>query len=505
MSPGRERARIAIVGGGITGLAAAHRLVELRAGSLPETSVVVLEAATAIGGQIRTERAGDYLIEGGPDTLLTQKPWGVALCERLGIAGELEDLSERGNGTAILHRGRLLKIPEGFLMMAPTRLAPILRSPLFSWWGKARMLAEPLVPSRRVEVEDESLASFVRRRFGREVLERVAEPVMAGLYTADASRMSLRMTMPRFLDLEANEGSITRPLRRAAASRARPFGHGTGRGSFVAPRLGLGSIVEALRARLPGCDIRTGCEVTGLLPSVEPGQWSVRLSGGETLTADAVVLAGPAYASAGIVRDLDPPLATDLAALPYATCATVTLSYPRDAVRGPLDTLGFFVPRTEGLPILACSFVSEKFAGRSPSGMTVLRVFLGGARAPEALDPDDAGLARSAHAVLSRVLSIDGAPALARVHRFPRSMPQFSVGDAAWVSRVAERVKAHPGLFLGGSATGAVGLPDCIRSGESAADRAAEYVKTVPAATRRDAWRSTQTSTQRSLAPVSPL
>jgi len=217
MSPGRERARIAIVGGGITGLAAAHRLVELRAGSLPETSVVVLEAATAIGGQIRTERAGDYLIEGGPDTLLTQKPWGVALCERLGIAGELEDLSERGNGTAILHRGRLLKIPEGFLMMAPTRLAPILRSPLFSWWGKARMLAEPLVPSRRVEVEDESLASFVRRRFGREVLERVAEPVMAGLYTADASRMSLRMTMPRFLDLEANEGSITRPLRRAAA------------------------------------------------------------------------------------------------------------------------------------------------------------------------------------------------------------------------------------------------------------------------------------------------
>jgi len=487
MSPGRERARIAIVGGGITGLAAAHRLVELRAGSLPETSVVVLEAATAIGGQIRTERAGDYLIEGGPDTLLTQKPWGVALCERLGIAGELEDLSERGNGTAILHRGRLLKIPEGFLMMAPTRLAPILRSPLFSWWGKARMLAEPLVPSRRVEVEDESLASFVRRRFGREVLERVAEPVMAGLYTADASRMSLRMTMPRFLDLEANEGSITRPLRRAAASRARPFGHGTGRGSFVAPRLGLGSIVEALRARLPGCDIRTGCEVTGLLPSVEPGQWSVRLSGGETLTADAVVLAGPAYASAGIVRDLDPTLATDLAALPYATCATVTLSYPRDAVRGPLDTLGFFVPRTEGLPILACSFVSEKFAGRSPSGMTVLRVFLGGARAPNQHRRD-------------RV-----PPALARVHRFPRSMPQFSVGDAAWVSRVAERVKAHPGLFLGGSATGAVGLPDCIRSGESAADRAAEYVKTVPAATRRDAWRSTQTSTQRSLAPVSPL
>ncbi len=431
-----------------------------------------------MGGQIRTERHGDFLFEAGPDALVAQKLSGVALCERIGLGPELLNLGGRGSGTQIFHGGRLLPVPDGFLMMAPTRLGPVLRSPLFTWRGKLRMAWEPFVARRPAACDDETLASFVGRRFGREVLERVAEPVMAGLFAADADRMSLRMTMPRFLDLEAADGSVTRGLRRAAHSRGhtRPFGHGTGRGGFVAVAGGLSRIVEALVARLPEGCVRTGARVTRVALSSASEEWSVILAGGETLRAGAVLFACPAEEAARALRGHDGRLAEELSGLRYASCATVNIAYRRGDVGARLDGFGFFVPRTEDLPILACSYVSEKFKGRAPAGVAVFRAFLGGATRPQALDADDAGLIRRTHDALRRVLAIDGEPLFAKAYRSPRAMPQFDVGARAWVAAIQAGAGAHPGLFLAGSVAGAFGLPDCIRSGEEAADSAAAFL-----------------------------
>ena len=357
-------------------------------------------------------------------------------------------------------------------MMAPTRLAPVFRSSLFSWPGKLRMAAEPWIPRRADGKDDESLASFVTRRFGREVLDRVAEPVIAGLFTADADRLSLRMTMPRFLDLEARDGSVTRALRKATASpgRSRPFGHGTGRGGFVALRGGLSRLVDALIERLPEASLRLGARVASIAPAAGGG-FAVSLTGGETIAARAVVVACSAIDAADALSTLDADLAASLRRLRYASCATVNIAYRAEVVGRPLAGFGFFVPRTENLPILACSYVSEKFAGRAPAGTVVFRVFIGGATRPDALEASDPAIIRGVHETLRRILSIGGDPMLAKVYRSPRAMPQFDVGAKALIDEIGARAARHPGLFLAGSIAGAYGLPDCIRSGESVAER----------------------------------
>ena len=480
-------AAVVVVGGGITGLAAAHRLVELGV-----EDVLVLEAEGKAGGQIRTERHGEYLFEGGPDALVAQKPAGVALCERIGLKDELRDLTARGAGTQIWHRGRLHRVPEGFLMMAPTRLAPVLRSSLFSWSGKLRMAYEPLVRARATGADDESLASFVTRRFGREVLDRVAEPVIAGLFTADAERLSLRMTMPNFLDLEERDGSVTRGLRRAAAARLgpRPFGHGTGRGGFIAVASGLSRVVAALIAKLPEGAVRTGAKVAAV--GASGGSWSVRLAGGETIGAGAILVACPGEDAARALAAHDSGLAGRLRRLRYASCATVNVVYEKDDVRGRLEGNGFFVPRAERLPILACSYVTEKFEGRAPAGMAVFRAFLGGAMNPDALDADDAGLVRTTHECLRRILDIHGGPVFGRVHRAPAAMPQFDVGARELIGGIRSLADRHPGLFLAGSVAGAFGLPDCIRSGEEAAERAAAFAASQSASSEWVAYQANQ-------------
>jgi oxygen-dependent protoporphyrinogen oxidase len=478
VGPQSGAAPLVVIGGGITGLAAAHRFVERAGADEGRRAVVVLEAGERAGGQIRTERLGDFLFEGGPDALVAQKPAGVALCERIGLGPELRDVGGPKTGTQIFHGGRLHPVPDGFLMMAPTRFAPVFRSSLFSWKGKLRMVCEPLIARRPASGSDESLASFVTRRFGREVLERVAEPVMAGLFTADAERLSLRMTMPRFLDLEHSSGSVTRGLRRATRAPAsdRPFGHGTGRGGFVSVAGGLSRIVDALVARLPNGSIRTGARVRSVSGSQAEGGWSVHLENGEALPASAVLFACPAGEAAAAVRAEDQRLSDLLLDLRYASCATVNIAYRRGDVGAALTGFGFFVPKTEDLPILACSYVSEKFEGRAPLSAAVFRAFLGGATRPHALDADDAGLIRQTHDVLRRILEIRGEPLLAKAYRAPLAMPQFDVGAQASIAAIGDRAGQYPGLFLAGSVAGAFGLPDCIRSGEEAADRIAAFL-----------------------------
>jgi oxygen-dependent protoporphyrinogen oxidase len=472
-----EGGLVVVIGGGITGLAAAHRLIECQSASGLKARVVVLEAAERAGGLIRTERHGDYLLEAGPDAIVTQKPAGLALCTRLGLGGELCELGGARAGAQILHRGRLHDVPQGFLMMAPTRIAPVLASSLFTWSGKLRMLAEPLVRRRRADCDDESLASFVRRRFGREVLERVAEPVIASLFTADAERLSLRMTMPRFLDLEAEAGSVTSGLRRAARAKARAsvFGHGTGKGGFVAFRAGTSRIVEAIALRLPDGCVRTDTRVASVAAS-PAGGWVVRRQSGEPLRADAVIFACPGEDAARALNAHDEVLAAELSRLRYASCATVNVAYRKSEVGARLSGFGFFAPRGENAPILACSYVTEKFEGRAPEGFAVFRAFLGGATRPGALDAGDDALIRETHETLSRVLAISSAPAFTKVYRSERAMPQFDVDARETIASIDRRASAHPGLFLAGSVAGAFGLPDCIRSGEQSAERAAAFL-----------------------------
>lgn len=461
-------APIVVVGGGVTGLAAAHRLVERARAGEAIPPVLVLEAAERAGGQVCTERRGDVVLEAGPDTVVAQKPAAVALCARLGLQGELEDVAARHGGTSVLWNGKLHRVPEGFVMMAPTRLLPVLRSSLFSWRGKVRMAMEPLVRARPGSVDDESLASFVSRRFGREALVRAAEPIVASIFTADAERLSLRATLPRFLDLERRHGSVARGLSTAmttnhAPASARP-------GAFVALRGGMSRLVEGLLARLPAGSVRTGARVDAIARDAS-GSLVVTLSGGERIRSAAVLLACPAFEGARMMRALDPALAAKLGELPYASCATVSLVYPRSALGAPLDSFGFFVPRAAALPILACSCVSEKFPARAPSDVVVLRAFLGGATRPAILDLSDAELERASAECLARILRIGGPPRAAFTHRFPRSMPQYDVGAVRWLEEVARRAAAIPGLAIVGSAAGAVGIPDAVRSGEEAADR----------------------------------
>lgn len=470
-----------VVGGGITGLCAAHRLVELGRERGNPLTVRLLERSDRLGGQVRTERVGEYLIEGGPDSLVAHKPAAARLAERIGLAPDLAPIGGRHAGTEIVRKGRPIRVPDGFLMMAPTRLWPALRSPLFSMRGKLRMACEPWIAAREAEVEDESLASFVTRRFGREVLERVAEPIVAGIYTARAENLSLRLTLPRFLDMEMREGSVIRALRKAALERSRRAaseGRG-GQGSFLALRGGLGRFVDELASRLPDGTVETRALVDAVVYDHAAGVWRVRCGEGRELSAEALVLACSATVSAEIVRALDAELSSTLTELEYASCATVTLAYPLASIGAPLRSNGFFVPRAEKLPILACSYVSRKFEDRGPADTMVLRAVLGGATNPAVLENDDDHLVSLTHATLARLLGIRHEPVLARLHRFPGSMPQYRPGQAKWIAGIRSRSQRHPGLFFAGSTLGAFGLPDCTQSGEDAASAAFAFLSSA--------------------------
>jgi oxygen-dependent protoporphyrinogen oxidase len=466
--------RVAVVGGGITGLAAAHRVCELAGERGEHPSVLVLEASGRAGGLIRTERAEGNLVEGGADSFLVAKPEAAELCERLGLGGDLVHIDPAVGAARILVRGRLHEIPPGFVMMAPTRLWPLLRSSLFSAPAKLRMALERFVPAAPAGA-DESLASFVERRFGREVLERVAEPVLASLFMADADKLSMAAALPRFVDMEQTAGSVTRGLRLALASPGRPHG-GAG---FAYLQGGIGVLVNRLLGRLPPASVRTATALRALARTAG-GRWRLFLESGDEVSADAVVLACPAYAMGAALEGLDPVLAAEIARLAYASCATVNLSYRAADISRPLPGLGFFVPRGEGLPMLAASFASLKFPERAAPGEVLIRCFLGGALHPGLAEQPEDELARLADDQLRRLLGIVGEPRLARTMRFPSAMPQYEVGFPERARRTTTRLMDHRGLEVAGGAVGAVGLPDCIRSGERAAERAFARLAEAP-------------------------
>jgi oxygen-dependent protoporphyrinogen oxidase len=461
--------RLVVIGGGIAGLAAAHRTVELARQQGIPLDLTVLEARERLGGTIETERVDGFLVEAGPDSFLSEKPWALALCRRLGLEHRLVGTDERFRRTFVWFGGRLHPLPEGFQLLAPTRLRPFLASRLLSWPGKARMALDLLLP-RGAAGADESLGAFVRRRLGREALERVAQPLVAGIYTADPDELSLRATMPRFLELERVRRSLIIGLWRASRGAPSASGASGARWSlFVTLSGGMGELVQALATQLPTGAVHLKRRVNSVVRRGEG--WAVEASG-TVIEADRVIAAVESHAASRLVRYVDPQLAVLLQGIPYASSATISLGYARAAIRHPLDGFGFVVPRVEGRALLACTFSSVKYPGRAPAGHVLLRCFLGGALNAGVLQADDDELVRLARQELAAAVGVGGDPVLVRVVRHPAAMPQYVVGHLRTLEAIDRRLESAPGLLLAGSAYRGVGIADCVHSGQTAAERA---------------------------------
>lgn len=462
---------VVVVGGGIAGLAAAWEL--RRSGA--DVAVHLVEAGDRLGGKIASERRQGFLVEGGPDSFVTRKPAAVELARELGLGDRLIDTDESQHRVYVVRGGRLVEIPPEMGSALPCRLAPVWGSELLSWRGKLRLALERFVPRRRAR-GDESLAAFLRRRFGREVLESFAGPILAGIYVSDPETLSLRSTFPQFADIERRHGSVARGLRAAHGGAPAPAAR------RVALEGGIGELADALLAALAAADetappvhLHTGRPATAM-ERTDAG-WRVALDDGTPVTADAVVLALPAFAAAPLLRPLEPRLAATLEAIRYVSTATVSLGYRAADLPRPLEGFGFVVPAAEERRITACTFSSAKFPGRAPQGHALVRAFLGGPHGERWLQGSDADLIGHARAELADLLDLRADPVLTAVHRHPRGTPQYDVGHRDRVATLESTLP--PAVHVAGSAYHGIGIPDCIKSGRKAATRALESLQST--------------------------
>ncbi len=443
---------VVVVGGGVAGLAAARRLESLA----PEARVVIVEKDDVLGGKIRTEHVDGFVVEAAPDSFLTRKERGVGLCEELGLGDELIARRPEHRGSFVRRGDELHPLPEGLTGMIPTSLEALETSGLLSAAGKARFVAEPDVPPRSTGA-DESVAGFVSRRFGREAYEALVEPLMTGIYGGDGDRLSLQATFPQLRAIELEHGSVLRGLSALSVS---------GRPPFVSLRAGMGALVDALRGDLDRTQVRTGRGVARIVR--RGGGFDVEVEGGETISANGVVLATPAFATAELVAELDGALAGAHGEIPYASSVVVTLGFSRADVV-PLDGYGYVVPRAEGGDVLACTWSSQKWEHRAPEEAVLLRVYAGRFGGRDVTTQADDELVAGARAEVE-FLGVSATPLLFRVHRWPLGMPQYVIGHPDRLERIETALVAHPGLAVAGAAYRGVGIPDCIASGEAAAE-----------------------------------
>lgn len=421
---------------------------------------------------MQTVRQDAFLIERSADAFITNVPWATDLCDRVGLAEELQSTNEVCRRAFVVNRGRLASIPEGFMIMAPGRIWPLITTRILSLRGKLRLAAECLVRRRRDsdrDSDDESLESFARRRFGAETFQRLIQPLVGGIYTADPSQLSLRSTLPQFLDMERDHGSLIKAALRKARGRA-VEGSAARYGLFAAPRGGMSSLVDAVTSRLPPACLRLTSAVSSLVRTAD-GRWSIDVPGEQPLCVDAVLLAAPADSAAEIMRATDHELARQLGQIPHAGTAVVSLGFRREQIQHPLDGFGFVVPMIENRRILSGSFSSVKFAGRAPEHCVLIRVFIGGACQPELVQLPDQDLVQLAIRELGELLGVRQDPLTVNVTRWSAAMPQYHVGHRQRIERIRRLVAEHPGIELAGKSYDGIGIPSCIRSGEQAADR----------------------------------
>ena len=464
-----------MVGGGIAGLAAAHKLVELD----PACRIALFESRARLGGALWTKHEEGFQVEQGVDNFITTLPWGLDLCRRLGLEDQLVQTNPDYRQTFVVRAGRLHKLPDGFLMMAPTRMWPLAVTSILSPGGKLRCAVEYFLPRRKDE-SDESMAGFVRRRLGCEAYQRLVEPLVGAVYAADLEKLSVEATLPRFRQMERDHGSLVRAMRRQMAAQRKQRRASAESGArfsmFVTLRRGLSSLVDAIVGRLPEGAVR----LETAIERIERHQhgwrlWLSRFVPGDSPGAkyedfDAVILAAPSYVAAELLRPHDAALADDLASITHASTAVLSLAFLRGQIAHPLDGMGIVVPAVERSPILACSLSSRKYVHRAPEGKMLLRVFVGGVRYPEMAEMPAGQLRRQVLGELAALLGIEGNPIYSSIARWPRTMPQYHVGHKELVARIECRAAKLPGLELCGNTYHGVGIPDCIHTAELAAE-----------------------------------
>ena len=477
-------AHVVILGGGITGLSAAWHLQQASEHVELPIAYTLVEQTDRWGGKIRSERVerdGDsaaWVLEAGPDGLLTRKPWALALARALKLDEHFLFVERENARTFVLRRGQPQPLPAGLQLLAPTEWPPFLRSSLFSPWGKLRTALEPLLPPRR-SATDESLAVFVRRRLGSEALERVAEPLMAGVFNAEAERQSILATFPQFPALEREHGSVIRGLR--ATRRNQPPSSSPPPPAFLSFDTGNQVLVDALVAQLTGT-LRLHTAARNITRS-DDGGYIVHLSDGATLAADAVILATPASVSASLTRDLAPEAAALLAGIRYAGIGAIYLAYRRDDISRPLVGAGVVIPASEGRQIDGITWMSSKWSHRAPEGYALIRVFFGGPHTRGMLAVDDARLTAIVREELAAILGVRAAPLITRIFRWPDGYPQYDVGHLERVAAIETALPAA--VVVAGSSYRGVGVPDCIHQGEQAAEQVIERLASRIAAARR--------------------
>jgi oxygen-dependent protoporphyrinogen oxidase len=494
--------KVAIIGGGIAGLSAAWSLEKARrAGSALEYRLY--EASGRLGGVIRSETIDGCVIEGGPDSWLTEKPAAAALCRELGLADQLLPSNDHERKTYIVVRNRLIPLPDGLMFMIPTRLVPTAFTRLFSWSTKLRMAREYLVPPPPA-TEDESVATMTRRHFGQETVDRLVSPLLSGVYGGNASQLSVRAVLPRMVTMEQNHGSLTRAMLAARKKATVPPPPAPGapglasetrdrpRSLFTTLRGGMRQMVDAIAAQLQPGAIHLSSTVHSIArpkPDPRPSRlhaapdntWLIETAFGQE-QFDGLILALPAWVSASLLRPLNAPLAEALAGVPYSSSITVTMGFNMADLSSLPPGFGYLVPATEKRSMLACTFVHAKFAGRTPAGKGVLRCFLGGSGNEHLLDETDAHLTEIVLQELSAILGLKATPNFVRIVRSRHSMAQYAVGHLERMLIVRHAVAAIPGLALAGNAYEGIGVPDCIRTGQQAAEAVLHALEEQPAA-----------------------
>jgi len=489
-----NRKRVAVLGGGITGLAAAYTLACARQSGAPVEELLI-EGRDRLGGVIRTEHLEGFVIEAGPDSFLAEKPEAAAMARELGLGDSLIGSNDNQRRTYILHRGHLVPLPDGLMFLVPTRLWPMVTTPLLPLSSKLAMAAELFTtPRAALPDSDESVASFVCRHFGDAMLENIADPLLAGVYGGDSGALSVRSVLPRFWEMERKHGSLTRATLRAMRQRRKtranssgteqPDSAGTGtapRGAlplFMTLKDGLEQLTAKLAQHLDKTRVHLRRRVAGIeLAQGGPGgapdkcsrRYEIFCEGGPAFDADAIILAMPTHECSRLLSPLHPTLGGLLGQIPYSSSMTVSLGYGEGTIEHLPPGFGYLVPRKENRRMLACTFVHRKFNHRAPEGKALLRCFLGGSRDPEALNLPDEEVVSLIRQELKEILSFSFDPLFCRIHRWPASMAQYAVGHAERIGRIRRQLEDLPGIHLAGNAYSGIGISDCIRTGKAAA------------------------------------
>jgi protoporphyrinogen/coproporphyrinogen III oxidase len=454
--------RIAIIGGGISGLAAAFTLEEpRRAGAL---DYVLYESLPQLGGVLRTDHLDGCIVEAGPDSFITEKPWAADLCRTLGLGDQLIGSNDADRKTYILIRGRLIPMPDGLMFMVPTKILPTGFSPLFSWTTKLRMAQELLHPPRAANA-DESVASLVERHYGSEMVDRLADPLLSGVYGGEAASLSVRAVLPRFAEMERTYGSLGRAMLAARKKMPRPANKPAAP-LFTSLKNGMQQLVETLVPRLNQASLLTNAPVQSI--QHEAGGWTLS-AGLKSDHFDAVILALPTHAASQLLSTCSPELSSELAAIAYSSSITVGLGYDREVRDSLPPGFGFLVPRSEGKRLLAATFVHNKFPHRAPDDRALLRCFFAGSSAENIWQLSDDAIISIVRTELQQIVGLRAAPLFARVYKWKSAMAQYGVGHLDRLDRIERLLQQSPGLALAGNGYRGIGVPDCVRSGREAA------------------------------------